>query len=194
MCRQGPVLVEGVGADHRDELEVLGSVFSFFRFLEKSRSREQRVSFFFLSSSRFALLVFVSKSLSLPLSYPCSIACGETACLSSLRNLEPSSSLPSPAEDLPIPKLEEPRMFPPLSEANSPRPSSRRTSSTGWCAAAAEGGRAPASPPLSLPPLSFPHASCIPRLRPRPPRRPCPRRPRGTARRRSLPPEPGPWR
>ena len=30
--RQGPVLVEGVGADHRDELEVLGPLFFFFDF------------------------------------------------------------------------------------------------------------------------------------------------------------------
>jgi hypothetical protein len=47
--RQSLVLVERVGANHRDELEVLGSVFSFFSrffFFGKSPGREQRMSFF----------------------------------------------------------------------------------------------------------------------------------------------------
>ena len=113
--------------------------------------------FIYLSSY---LSISLSLSLSLSLSHPCSIACGDTACLSSLRNLAPSSSLPSPAEDLPTPVPEEARPPPPLpSEANSPRPSSRRTSSTGWRAAAAEAearGCAAASPSAAPRPRSPP--------------------------------------
>ena len=74
--RQSLVLVERVGANHRDELEVLGSVFSFFSrfffFWKKSRSRAaNELLFFRLLASRFSSLnlpLFLSLS-SLPLQH-----------------------------------------------------------------------------------------------------------------------------